>query len=138
MKQGRNISFYIEIVIMLVITVLVISVCAAAFSRAESHSRSAKRLSDAVTLAASGAEVFLASDSKEEMYAVLNEADNASLGEEVIALYDDDLSPSAEGKMKMVISWEETGGFVKGTVSIFYDGEKIYDLETGSAKEAGR
>ena len=40
--------------------------------------------------------------------------------------------------MKMVISWEETGGFVKGTVSIFYDGEKIYDLETGSAKEAGR
>ncbi|MBR2755230.1 MAG: hypothetical protein IKD64_05390 [Lachnospiraceae bacterium] len=138
MKQGRNISFYIEIVIMLVISVLVISVCTAAFSKAESHSRSAKRLSDAVTLAASGAEVFLASDSKEDMFAVLNENGNASLGEEVTALYDDELLPSADGKMKMVISWEEAGGFVKGTVSVFYDGEKLYDLETGSAKEAGR
>lgn len=138
MNKGRNISFYIEIVIMLVISVMVISVCATAFSKAELHSRRAKLLSDAVTLAASGAEVFLASDTKEAVYEVLNEAGNASVDEDVTALYDDDLAPSADGKMKMVITWDENGGFVKGTVTVYYDGEKIYDLETGSAKEAGR
>lgn len=138
MKQGRNISFYIEIVVMLIISVMVISVCAAAFSKAEAHSRSAKHLSDAVTLAASGAEAFLASDTVEDLFSVLNEADNAAVSDEVTAFYDEDLNPAADGIMKMVISWDEENGFVKAAVTVFYDGEKIYDLETGSAKEAGR
>lgn len=138
LKQGRNLSFYIEIVVMLLISVMVISICAASFSKAEAHSRSAKRLSDAVTLAASGAEVFLASDTMQELFDTLNENGNASMGEAVTALYDDDLNPAAGGNMKMEITWSEEGNFVRGTVTVFYDGEQIYDLETGSVKEAGR
>jgi len=138
LKQGRNISFYIEIVVMLIISVMVISICAAAFSKAEAHSRSAKNLSDAVTLAASGAESFLASETIEELFSVLNEADNAYVSDGVTAFYDEDLNPKADGIMKMVISWDEEDGFVKAAVTVFRDGEKLYDLETGSVKEAGR
>ena len=123
---------------MLVISVLVISVCAAAFSKSGTYSRNAKRLSDAVTLAASGAEVFLAAQTQEEMLSILNEADNASAGEadEITARYNDNLEPAADGNMEMVIDWDESDGFAHGTITVYYGNEKIYDLETGAAKDA--
>ena len=65
---------------MLIISVLAISVLANAFSKSDLNSRKAKQLSDAVTLAASGAEVFLASESEEDVLKTLNEADNAFFG----------------------------------------------------------
>ena len=165
MKQGRNISFYIEIVLMLIISVLAISILANAFSKSDLNSRKAKQLSDAVTLAASGAEVFLASESEEDVLKTLNEADNAFFGTsnktaanpasgaanngsaatssaaangDITATYNDDLQPDANGKMKMTIHWDEAGDFVNGTVTVFYGEEKIYDLETGFSKEGGR
>ena len=139
MKQGRNISFYIEIVLMLIISVLAISVLANAFSKSDLKSRKAKQLSDAVTLAASGAEVFLASESEEDVLKTLNEKDNAlAAGSDITATYNDDLQPDAKGKMKMTIHWDDAGDFVNGTVTVFYGEEKIYDLETGFSKEGGR
>ncbi len=139
MKQGRNISFYIEIVLMLIISVLAISVLANAFSKSDLNSRKAKQLSDAVTLAASGAEVFLASESEEDVLKTLNEKDNAlAAGSDITATYNDDLQPDAKGKMKMTIHWDDAGDFVNGTVTVFYGEEKIYDLETGFSKEGGR
>ena len=139
MKQGRNISFYIEIVLMLIISVLAISVLANAFSKSDLNSRKAKQLSDAVTLAASGAEAFLASESEEDVLKTLNEKDNAlAAGSDITATYNDDLQPDAKGKMKMTIHWDDAGDFVNGTVTVFYGEEKIYDLETGFSKEGGR
>ena len=138
MKQGKSISFYIEVVVMLAISVLAIALLAGAFSRSDLHSRNAKRLSDAVTLAASGAESFLAAKDEDELFAVLNEADNASRAEGVTALYNDSLEPDANGLMKMVIEWDEQDGFANGTVTVYYNDEKIYDLETGAVKGAER
>lgn len=139
MRQGRNISFYIEIVLMLIISVLAISILANAFSKSDLGSRKAKQLSDAVTLAASGAEVFLASSSEEDVLKNLNEENNATLeAEDITATYNDDLQPDANGKMKMTIHWDDAGDFVNGTVTVFYGNEKIYDLETGFSKEGGR
>ena len=136
MKQGKNISFYIEIVLMLIISVLAITILANAFSRSDLNSRKAKHLSDAVTLAASGAEAFLASSSEEDLLKVLNEEENAFAEDGVTAYYDDDLNPSADGKMKMNIRWDEADGFVNGTVTVYYGNEAVYDLETGFSKEA--
>jgi len=139
LKQGRNISFYIEIVLMLIISVLAISILANAFSKSDLSSRKAKQLSDAVTLAASGAEVFLASSSENDVLKTLNEENNASLeGSDITASYNDDLQPDANGKMKMTIHWDDAGEFVNGTVTVFYGSEQIYDLETGFSKEGGR
>lgn len=151
MKQGRNLSFYIELVVMLVISVLVITVAAAAFARSDIHSRDAKRLSDAVTLAASGAECFLAADNSDDLLDMLNEADNAysvspSSDQEkadsaepfdmVFAAYNDDLEPSSDGNMKMAITWMEQDGFATATVTVSYKDSEIYSLETGAAKKA--
>ena len=124
---------------MLIISVLAISVLANAFSKSDLNSRKAKQLSDAVTLAASGAEVFLASESEEDVLKTLNEKDNAlAAGSDITATYNDDLQPDAKGKMKMTIHWDDAGDFVNGTVTVFYGEEKIYDLETGFSKEGGR
>ena len=139
MKQGRSISFYIEIVLMLAVSVLAITVLANAFSRAKLHSRNAGRLSDAVTLAASGAECFLASGDIEELTATLNEAGNASQeGSSVIASYDADLRPKAEGNVRMVIDWDEQGSFVNALITVYFDNEEIYSIETGLARGAKR
>ncbi len=119
---------------MLVISVLAITILANAFSKSDLNSRKAKRLSDAVTLAASGAEAFLASESEEELFAVLNESDNAEKAEMITACYDDELKPSAEGKMRLCILWKENGDFVNGTISVYYVNEEVYSLETGFRK----
>ncbi len=139
MKQGRNLSFYIEIVLMLVISVLAITILANAFAKSDLNSRKAKRLSDAVTLAASGSEAFLASSDEEELLRLLNETENAQMEDgDVTASYNDELEPNASGKMKLRIQWEEENDFVNGTVTIYYADEEIYQLETGFSKEAKR
>ena len=137
MKQGRNISFYIEIVIMLAVSVMAIAILANAFARSDAYSKKAGRLSDAVTLAASAAECFLASDSPEDLAKTLNEADNAKAdGAQVVAYYDKDLKPKADGSFRLVIGWDEQGSFVNTKITVYYDDEEIYDLESGMTKGA--
>ena len=65
MKRQKMLSFYVEALLMILIFVTVILVLTGVFGAARSQSAEAKRLSQAVTLAANAAEAVSAVDSLE-------------------------------------------------------------------------
>ncbi|MBQ2509745.1 MAG: hypothetical protein II529_02860 [Erysipelotrichaceae bacterium] len=135
----KNKSFMIELLAMLVVFVFVILVMSRVYARSLAEAQEAKRLNDAVILASNAAEVFLSEDEKDKIRDVLNEGNNATIEEDVIAFYNDDLQPDANGKMKVVIHSEKKDDFIYGTIRVYYEDREVYEIRTGYlSKEEGR
>ena len=135
----KNKSFMIELLAMLVVFVFVILVMSRVYARSLAEAQEAKRLNDAVILASNAAEVFLSEDEEEKIRDVLNERNNATIEEDVIAYYNDDLQPDANGKMKVVIHSEKKDDFIYGTIRVYYEDREVYEIRTGYlSKEEGR
>ena len=121
----------IEIIVILLVFIFSISILTRAFVLADSRGKKAARLSDAVTLASNCADVWLSFEEKEEVYKILNEKDNCENNEKLTAYYDDDLRPSANGPFKAVIEEEKEDKYINAVITIFYNEEEIYVIETG-------
>lgn len=135
----KNKSFMIELLAMLVVFVFVILVMSKVYARSLAEAQEAKRLNDAVILASNAAEVFLSEEEEEKIRDVLNERNNATIEEDVIAYYNDDLQPDANGKMKVVIHSEKKDDFIYGTIRVYYEDREVYEIRTGYlSKEEGR
>ena len=135
----KNKSFMIELLAMLVVFVFVILVMSRVYARSLAEAQEAKRLNDAVILASNAAEVFLSEEEEEKIRDVLNERNNATIEEDVIAFYNDDLQPDANGKMKVVIHSEKKDDFIYGTIRVYYEDREVYEIRTGYlSKEEGR
>ncbi|MBQ6149302.1 MAG: hypothetical protein IJI83_07165 [Oscillospiraceae bacterium] len=136
MKKG-NMTFAVELMVMLVVFIAVIEVTVAVYAKARSLSLDARHLSDATILASNGAEVFLAADSDEEIIEILNRNNNVTADKSISITYDDDLKPDPEGRMRMEIERQTENDFVKGQITVFYDDKQIYDLHTGYVLNGG-
>ncbi len=136
MKKRSNLSLGIEIIAILAVFIMSITILSKAFVTARGKSVSAARLSDAVTLASNGADVFLSCEDDKEIYEVLNENGNAQLKEDVSVFYDDDLKADPNGLFRMDIISRENGDFIDADIIVYYNEEEIYRINTG--KGAGR
>ena len=136
MNKKRDLSFRVEVMIMLAVFIVVISVLTRLFALAETESRKARHLSDAVILAANGAEVFMAAEDDEEIYAILNEAGNAA--GPLAFSYSAQREPQAEGPFCLQLQTSEKDGFREALLQVSYEGETIYELTTGRVSGGGQ
>ena len=138
MKRRHITGFYIETLVLIVIFVTVVLVLTQIFGVSRSESRTARRLTNAVTLAENAAEAVSASKDQETLVQLLNTDNNAWYDEEegVLAYYDADLRPSAEGPYLVQVGWEPqqtgAGALVNSQISVWYvhEREPLYVLET--------
>ena len=135
--KKNNLSFMVELLIMLAIIIVMINVLVGVYASSRKTSAEAKHLSDAVILASNGAEVFIATDSDEEMAKVLNQNDNVKNDDGLSVYYNDKLEPDPDGRMMMKITREEKDGFAHCSITITYGGEAVYELETGRVQRGG-
>ena len=135
MEKKTNHRPGIGIVAMLAVFIMSISILSKAFVTAREKSLEAARLSDAVSLASNGADVFLSCRDDKEIYEILNENGNAVLGDDVSAWYGDDLRPEKGGKFRMDILSKENGDFIDADIMVYYDDVKIYEISTGRGAE---
>ena len=129
MKGKKNLG--LEIVAILAIFIMSISILSKAFVIARERSVDAARLSDAVTLASNGADVFLSCENDEEIFEIFNEKGSAKLSDHVTAYFDDDLKADPDGTFCMKIITEENGDFIDADIVIYYRDMELYRINTG-------
>ncbi len=125
----------LQIIAMLSVFILAVLILSKAFIAAGERSREASKLSYAVTLASDGADVFLSAKDEEEMFAVLNEENNAVQNKGIDVYYDDDLKADRNGSFRMEIRTKEGGGFIEADIMVYHGDELIYSLNTGKEAE---
>ena len=138
MKRRHITGFYIETLVLIVIFVTVVLVLTQIFGVSRNESRSARMLTNAVTLAENAAEAVSASRDPEALAQLLNTDNNAQYDEEegVLAYYGPDLNPAADGVYLVQAGWEpqqtDAGTLVNSRISVWYGQEKepLYVLET--------
>lgn len=137
MKRQQVTAFYIEALLLIVVFVGIILVLTSVFGLGKARSSDAKRLTDAVTLAANTAEAVSASDSPEALLALLDENGSARAGEggSVLASYDADMTPAKDGLYTVEATWEPEDGdpsLVNSVVTVTCAGEAepVYSLAT--------
>ena len=142
MKKHSHITgFYLETLILIVVFLVIILLLTQVFGLAQMQSTKAKRLTGAVILAQNAAEAVSASETPEELLALLNDNNNAfpmtdTVG--VTACYDSDLTPDAGGIYRVDVTWlpEEAGDgtMIHSTAEVRCDetDEPVYRLETES------
>lgn len=143
MKKQPLTSFYLEALLLVVIFVAMILVLTGVFGAARAQSVQARRLTQAVTLAANAAEAATASDSPEQAAALLDEGGNVRLeGGVLSADYRADGSPCADGEpaLTVTVSWEDNGGegsLVTNRIAVFAPGEEesVYAIETAHSRK---
>ena len=135
MKKKSSLNLGIEIVAILAVFIMSISILSKAFVSARTKSVDAAVLSDAVTLASNGADVFLSCVDEEEICRILNENGNAQLRDKVSVCYDNDLKADASGAFRMDIITEENDGFVDARIIVYHHDELIYEITTGRQVE---
>ena len=144
MKRQKMLSFYVEALLMILIFVTVILVLTGVFGAARSQSAEAKRLSQAVTLAANAAEAVSAVDSLEEAVVLLDEGGSARLADGLLeAFYGPDGSPCPEGSgvFRLTVTDEASGGgtaLLLRSIAVYADGGEtlVYTLETARSGKA--
>ncbi len=142
MKKHSHITgFYLETLMLIVVFLMIILVLTQVFGLAQMQSTKAKRLTGAVILAQNAAEAVSASETPEDLLALLNENDNAfpmtdTAG--VTACYDSDLNPAAGGTYRVDVTWlpEEAGSgtMIRSVAEVRCDETEapVYRLETES------
>lgn len=139
-------AFYIEALILVAVFTIVILVLTRVFAWSGQIGRKAALLTNAVHLSENAAEAVAASDSLEEVMALLDENGNAQLLEEGLlrVWYDEDMNPMPEGNLWLDVTWvpEESasaGGkrLVESQVTVYGAGDagSIYTLETAVLAE---
>ena len=140
MKKHSHITgFYVETLMMIVVFLLIILLLTQVFGLAQMQSTKAKRLNGAVLLAQNAAEAVAASETAEDLLALLNENDNAfpmtdTAG--VTACYDIELNPDAGGIYRLDVTWlpekTENGTMVRSVAEVRCDEAEapVYRLET--------
>ena len=105
MKRHQLTSFYLEALLLVVIFVAMILVLTGVFGAAKAQSVQAKRLSQAVTLAANAADAVAAADSLEQAAALLDEGGNVRIadGEFDAAYRIADIDGS--GALHVIVRW---------------------------------
>jgi len=137
-KRRHITGFYIETLVLIVIFVTVVLVLTQIFGVSRNESRSARKLTNAVTLAENAAEAVSASKDPEALVQLLNTDNNARYDEEegVLVYYDADLKPAADGVYLVQVGWEPqqtgSGTLVNSPISVWYGQERepLYVLET--------
>jgi len=137
-KRRHVTGFYIETLVLIVIFVTVVLVLTQIFGVSRNESRTALKLTNAVTLAENAAEAVSASKDPEALVQLLNTDNNARYDEEegVLIYYGEDLRPSADGIYLVQVGWEpqqtEAGTMVNSEISVWYTHERepLYVLET--------
>ena len=147
MKKQLLTSFYLEAVLLIAVFVAMILVLTGVFGAARTQSAAARRLTQAVTLAANAAEAVSSADSPEQAAALLDEGGNVRLADgRIEAAYNADGSPRTAGAdaLRVTVSWEPSPGdeaLVKSRIDVYAaaDGTPVFTLETARyRKEIGR
>ena len=140
-KQKHITAFYVETLLLITVFVSVIMILTRVFAVCGQRSTQAEHYTQAVSLAENTAEICAASDSAQQLFALLNEADNAQLEAQqdaslLTASYDAQLAPQKDGIYHIKLQWipekGEVGTMVSASIAVFYDQQEqpLYTLET--------
>lgn len=140
-KQKHITAFYLETLLLIAVFTGVIMILTRVFAVCGEQSVRAKQYTAAVSLAENTAEMFSASDSAEDLLALLNETDNAKLQASqtrtlISADYDEQLQPQQDGVYHVKLDWTpeqgDAGTMVSGEISVFYGQQEqpLYTLQT--------
>ena len=138
MKRQQLTTFYLEALLLIAVFVAMILVLTGVFGTARAQSVEARRLTQAVTLAANAAETVAASDSLEQAAGLLDEGGNVRLTAEGLeAAYLADGSPCTDGQaaLRLRASWEpsaEDASLIVSRIAVYAADENtpVYTLET--------
>ena len=138
MKRQQLSSFYLEALLLLSAFVAMILVLTGVFGAARARSAEARRLTQAVTLAANAAEAVSAADSPEQAAVLLDEGGNVRVtanGLEADYLADGSPCPDGNGALRLTVSWEpsaEDAALVVSRIAVYAAREDtpVYTLET--------
>lgn len=138
MKRQQLTSFYLEALLLVVIFVAMILVLTGVFGAARAQSAAARRLTQAVTLAANAAEAVSAADSLEQAATLLDGGGNVHAVDGMLeGNYFSDGSPCADGRgeLRLTVSWEpsaEDASVVTSRIAVYAadEEEPLYTLET--------
>lgn len=123
MRTHKNItSFYMETLPLIAAFAVIILVLTAVFGGARVESVRAGRLTQAVILAERAAEAVSASESLEDVQALLDEDGNTQLGDDLLTVSNDEYN--------IEITWEPDGAVVSSTITVYVADEVIYTLDT--------
>ena len=124
-------SFYLESLLLIVIFTAILLILLGVFSGAKAQSVRAEQLTKAVIMAENAAEAVAASDSMEDLQALLAGAESMRLDGNVLSLFDQgyelDIRVIPDGAMRYA------------TIRVSRGGEELYTLETAdyTAEVAG-
>ena len=138
MKRHQLTSFYLEALLLVVIFVAMILVLTGVFGAAKAQSVQAKRLSQAVTLAANAADAVAAADSLEQAAALLDEGGNVRIADgEFDAAYriDGHADIDGSGALHVIVRWTpsaEDPSLIYSEIAVYARGgtAPIYTLDT--------
>ena len=138
MKKQHLISFYLESLLLIAFFVAMILVLTGVFGAARAKSAQARRLTQAVTLAANAAEAVSGADSLAQAAALLDEGGNVRIADgQLQADYLADGSPCLDGAgaLRVCVSWEPSapdGSLITSRIDVYAaeDTAPLYTLET--------
>ena len=138
MKRQQLTSFYFEALLLAAAFAAIILVLTGVFASARARSVEARRLTQAVTLAANAAEAASAADSAAQSAALLDEGGNVRVtanGLEAAYLADGSPCPDGSGALRLTLSWEpsaEDAALVVSRIAVYAAEEEtpVYTLET--------
>ncbi len=145
MKKQQLTSFYFEALLLVAAFTAIILVLTGVFGAARAKSASARRLTEAVTIAANAAEALSAADSIEETAALLDEGGNVRVtanGLEAAYLADGSPCTDGNGALRLTLSWEpsaEDAALIVSRIAVYAAGEETpaYTLETSHYRKEG-
>ena len=137
-------AFYLEVLLLIVALLFAALALARVFAQGRAESARAGELTRAVALAENAAEALAASDSPEELFALLDRNENASMlpdGSLIAVNYAADGSPQPGGPMVLQLRWTSEpsagGEMVRGDIGVYYgtDPDPVYTLATASFRK---
>lgn len=132
-KHAQITGFYLETLLLIVVFISIILVLTQVFGIGRAMSGRAELLTNAVCLAQNAAEAVSASETPEEVAALLNENGNARISEGCVeACYDRDMRPAPEAPaLRVLVTWEPAAdGMIYSTITVTNGGDPVYSLDT--------
>lgn len=122
-------AFYLETLLLVAVFAAIIPVLTGIFGGARAESARAAHLTHAVQLAENAAEAFSASHSLEEVGALLDGQGSAVLEGDALTVTQDEY--------KTRITWEPEENLVSGRVTVYYNEDVLYTLDTAVYLQEG-
>lgn len=115
-------AFYIETLLLIIAFVAIILVTTQVFGNARAKSAQAKHLTEAVVLAENAAEAVSASGSLEEVQSFLTNEGTSQIEGNVLTVWKDGY--------QIDVTWEPEGALVDSSITVLWNGNEIYKIET--------